>query len=91
MPNVLLPRDGRFSMRRANRWWAVLVVTGLSLLSGIRSQLGATVLAVMMGMFVLLVHIPRVVASPGEQLEWIMLGVALSLSGAAWLVRKYAT
>jgi uncharacterized membrane protein YphA (DoxX/SURF4 family) len=68
----------------------VHVVAGLSLLSGVRSQLGATVLAVMMGVFVILVHIPRVVASPGEQLEWIMLGVALSLSGAAWLVRKYA-
>jgi uncharacterized membrane protein YphA (DoxX/SURF4 family) len=69
---------------------AVHVATGLSLLSGIRSQLGATVLAAMMAVFVILVHIPRVVASPGEQLEWIMLGVALSLSGAAWLVRKYA-
>ena len=76
-------------------FWAYLtggvhVATGLSLVSGIRSQLGATVLAVMMAVFVLLVHIPRVYASPGEQLEWIMLGVALSLSGAAWLVRKYA-
>jgi len=39
---------------------------------------------------VALLNIPRVYASPGEQLEWIMLGVALSLSGAAWLVRKYA-
>jgi len=66
------------------------VAAGLSLVSGIRAQLGATLLAVMMAVFVLLVHIPRVYASPGEQLEWIMLGVALSLSGAAWLVRKYA-
>jgi uncharacterized membrane protein YphA (DoxX/SURF4 family) len=66
------------------------VAAGLSLVSGIRAQLGATLLAVMMAVFVVLVHIPRVYASPGEQLEWIMLGVALSLSGAAWLVRKYA-
>jgi uncharacterized membrane protein YphA (DoxX/SURF4 family) len=66
------------------------IAAGLSLVSGIRSQLGATLLAGMMAVFVLLVHIPRVVASPGDQLEWIMLGVALSLSGAAWLVRKYA-
>jgi len=66
------------------------VAAGLSLLSGFRSQVGATLLAVMMAVFVLLVHIPRVYASPGEELEWIMLGVALSLSGAAWLVRKYA-
>ena len=68
----------------------VHVATGLSLVSGIRSQLGATVLAAMMAVFVVLVHIPRVYAAPGDQLEWIMLGVALSLSGAAWLVRKYA-
>jgi uncharacterized membrane protein YphA (DoxX/SURF4 family) len=67
------------------------LVAGLSLLSGIRAQHGATLLAVMMAVFVILVHVPRVFASPGEQLEWIMLGVALSLSGAAWLVRKYVT
>jgi uncharacterized membrane protein YphA (DoxX/SURF4 family) len=66
------------------------VVAGLALVSGFRSQAGATLLAAMMAAFVVLVHIPRVFASPGEQLEWIMLGVALSLSGAAWLVRKYA-
>jgi len=68
----------------------VHIAAGLALVSGIRSQLGATVLAAMMAAFVLLVHVPRVWVSPGEQLEWIMLGVALSLSGAAWLVRKYA-
>ena len=66
------------------------LVAGLSLLSGIRAPWGATLLSVMMAMFVILVHVPRVYAAPGEQLEWIMLGVALSLSGAAWLVRKYA-
>ena len=69
---------------------AAHIAAGLALVSGFRSQLGATLLAVMMAAFVVLVHIPRVYASPNEQLEWIMLGVALSLSGAAWLVRKYA-
>jgi uncharacterized membrane protein YphA (DoxX/SURF4 family) len=68
----------------------VHIAAGLALVSGIRARIGATVLAVMMAAFVLLVHVPRVSAAPGEQLEWIMLGVALSLSGAAWLVRKYA-
>ena len=77
-------------------FWAYLtgaghVVAGLSLLSGFRAHWGATLLAVMMGAFVILVHIPRVYAAPGEQLEWIMLGVALSLAGAAWLIRQYAT
>jgi uncharacterized membrane protein YphA (DoxX/SURF4 family) len=68
----------------------VHIAAGLALVSGIRAQLGAAVLAGMMALFVLLVHVPRVYAAPGDQLEWIMLGVALSLSGAAWLVRKYA-
>jgi len=67
------------------------LAAGLSLLSGIRARLGATLLAVMMALFVVLVHVPRVVAAPDEQLQWIMLGVALSLSGSAWLVRKHAT
>ena len=66
------------------------LAAGLSLLSGIRAPLGALLLAVMMALFVLLVHLPRVIAAPGEHLEWIMLGVALSLSGAAWLIRKHA-
>ena len=67
------------------------LAAGLSLLSGIRAQLGATLLAAMMALFVILVHVPRVAAAPDDQLQWIMLGVALSLSGSAWLVRKHAT
>jgi uncharacterized membrane protein len=67
------------------------LAAGLSLVSGIRASLGATLLAAMMALFVLLVHVPRVIAAPGEHLEWIMLGVALSLSGSAWIIRKHAT
>ena len=67
------------------------LAAGFSLLSGIRVALGATLLAVMMALFVLLVHVPRVVAAPGEHLEWVMLGVALSLSGSAWVIRTNAT
>jgi uncharacterized membrane protein len=67
------------------------VAAGLSLVSGIKASLGATLLAIMMALFVLLVHIPRVAAAPGEHAEWIMLGVALSLSGSAWAIRKYDT
>jgi len=68
----------------------VHIVAGLALVSGIRPRLGATVLAAMMVLFVALVHVPRVFESPGEQLEWTMLGVAMSLAGASWLVGKYA-
>lgn len=67
------------------------LAAALALLSGVKAGLGAMLLAIMMALFVLLVHLPRVVATPGEHREWIMLGVALSLSGSAWAIRKYAT
>lgn len=74
--------------------WATGVghaLAGLALLSGIRARLAAGCEAGMMGSFVLLLHLPRVVAAPDQHVEWIMLGMSGTLAGAAWLVRKYAT
>jgi len=67
------------------------LAAGLALVSGFQARLAATLLAAMMASFVLLLHIPRVVAAPGLHVEWIMLAVSSSLAGATWLVRKYAT
>ena len=67
------------------------LAAGLSLVSGIRARLAATLLAGMMASFVVLLHLPRVVAAPDQHVEWIMLGVSSMLAGAAWLLRKYAT
>jgi uncharacterized membrane protein YphA (DoxX/SURF4 family) len=67
------------------------LAAGLALVSGIQARLAASLLAGMMACFVLLLHIPRVIHSPAQHIEWIMLAVASSLTGAAWLVRKYAT
>jgi len=64
---------------------------GVALLSGVQARLAATLLAGMMGSFVVLLHIPRVIAHPELHAEWIMLGVSSALAGSAWLVRKYAT
>jgi uncharacterized membrane protein YphA (DoxX/SURF4 family) len=67
------------------------LAAGLSLVSGIRARLAATLLAGMMASFVVLLHLPRVVAAPDQHVEWIMLGVSSMLAGAAWLLRKHAT
>jgi hypothetical protein len=32
-----------------------------------------------------------VIAAPAQHINWIMLAVATTYTGAAWLVRKYAT
>ena len=74
--------------------WATGVghfAAGVALVSGIQARLAVTVHAAMMGSFVVLVHIPRLIANPEKHEEWIMLGVSSSLTGAAWLIRKYAT
>ncbi|HYJ42209.1 MAG TPA: DoxX family membrane protein [Steroidobacteraceae bacterium] len=67
------------------------LAAGLALVSGIRARLGAGCEAAMMGSFVVLLHLPRVIAAPDQHVEWIMLGVSGMLTGAALLIRKYAT
>jgi uncharacterized membrane protein YphA (DoxX/SURF4 family) len=67
------------------------IAAGLALLSGVQARLAASLTTFMMASFVVLLHIPRVIASPHLQVEWCMVGVATTLTGAAWLLRKYAT
>jgi uncharacterized membrane protein YphA (DoxX/SURF4 family) len=74
--------------------WATGVghaLAGLALLSGIRARLAAGCEAAMMASFVVLLHLPRVIQAPDQHVEWIMLGMSTTLTGAALLVRKYAT
>jgi uncharacterized membrane protein len=67
------------------------LAAGVALVSGIKARLGVTCEAAMMGSFVVLLHLPRVIAAPDQHVEWIMLGISGMLTGAALLVRKYAT
>jgi len=74
--------------------WATGVghfAAGIALLSGFQARLAATLETAMMACFVVLLHIPLVVAAPNHHINWIMLAVASTYTGAAWLVRKYAT
>ena len=74
--------------------WATGVghfAAGVALVSGIQARLAAALEAAMMACFVVLVHIPLVIAAPASHINWVMLAVATTYTGAAWLVRKYAT
>lgn len=64
------------------------VAAGIAILSGIRARLAATLLAAMCGAFVILLHAPRVAAAPDARVEWTMLFIAMSLTGAAVLIRR---
>ena len=63
------------------------LAAGVAIVTGIRVRLAATLLATMCGLFVVLLHLPRVIATPGSQFEWTMMFVALSITGAAWIMR----
>ena len=76
-------------------FWAVAtgvghLAAGIALLSGMKARLGVLLHAAMMGSFVVLLHLPRVIANPDQHVEWIMLGISSALTGAAILIRKYA-
>lgn len=59
---------------------------GLALIAGVVPRLAARLLAAMYGAFALVLHLPRVIAAPGERIEWTMMFIAVSLCGAAWIV-----
>jgi uncharacterized membrane protein len=62
------------------------IAAGLSLITGVLAWLGSALLAVMFSLFVLLLHIPRVLTDPANRIEWTMLFHATALTGAAWLM-----
>ena len=67
---------------------AAHVAAGLAILTGVMARIAVPLLALMTGSFVLLLHMPRVAAAPGDRLEWTMLAMAISIAGAAWLARR---
>lgn len=74
-------------------FWAYLtgvghLAGGLALIAGVVPRVAATLLAAMYATFALVLHLPRVIAAPTERIEWTMLFIALSLAGAAWIVRS---
>jgi uncharacterized membrane protein len=57
---------------------------GLGILFGVFPRLAATLEAVMISLFVLLLHIPAAAAAPASRMMWTMVFVATALAGAAW-------
>ncbi len=65
---------------------AAFVAAGLSIASKVKARLAATLLGIMFGAWVLLLHAPRVAAKPGNKEEWTSLLVATAMCGGAWLL-----
>jgi uncharacterized membrane protein len=75
----------------AHLFWAYFTgvafwAAGLAILSGVQARLGSRLLAIMLSSWVLILHIPRVVAAVGDRHEWDTLFLAVAQTGAAWIV-----
>lgn len=73
-------------------FWAYLtgachLAGGLALIAGVVPRLAAALLAALYATFALILHLPRVIAAPDVRIEWTMLFIAVSLTGAAWIIR----
>ncbi len=65
-----------------------LMAAGLAVLTRIQGRLAATLLAIMFGSWVFIVHAPRVAASPANADEWSSLIIALACCGGSWILRE---
>jgi hypothetical protein len=75
----------------APQFWAYFTgaahaAAGIGILTRIQGRLAATLAGAMYASWVLILHIPRVLADIHNRQEWTSLFVATALTGAAWLV-----
>lgn len=64
----------------------VQVAAGLLILAGWKGALAAFVVGLMWLSWVLVIHIPRLLAALGDLFEWTFMLTAVTLAGAAWSV-----
>lgn len=69
----------------------IQIGAGLMILSGWRAALAAFGIGLMWLSWIPLVHLPRLIAAPGDAFEWTFMLTALTLAGAAWTVGELST
>lgn len=65
---------------------AAHVAAGLGLLLGILPRLAAQLEALMITLFLALLHLPALVHEPDSRLQWTMVAIVTSYAGACWVV-----
>jgi uncharacterized membrane protein YphA (DoxX/SURF4 family) len=64
-----------------------LIASGVSMIVGVKARLAATMLGAMILIWVLILHIPRAIANPGQiGQEWTSAFEALAKSGIAFIL-----
>ncbi|HYC69389.1 DoxX family protein [Brevundimonas sp.] len=65
---------------------AANIAAGLALVSGVQARTAAALCGVMFASWIVLVHLPRLLASPGDRSEWVACALAFALTGVVWTV-----
>jgi uncharacterized membrane protein len=67
---------------------AAWIAGGAGILFGVLPRLAATLLAVMVSLFTLLVWVPMLIATPSSIPDWSEMCTSVAISGAAWAVAE---
>src|SRR5258708_31759222 len=63
-----------------------LLSASLSIATKIQARWSGLLFGVMMFLFVAMVHIPRVLASPGDRFAWTIVIREMSFAGGGWIL-----
>jgi uncharacterized membrane protein YphA (DoxX/SURF4 family) len=59
---------------------------GVAILTGVLGRLAAKLFAIMLSSWIIILHIPRVIAALHDRHEWTTLFIAIAITGAAWVL-----
>ncbi len=65
---------------------AARIAAGIALFVPALARAAATLIGLMYGAWLLLLHLPRLAAQPANRAEWTLACIALALCGGAWLI-----
>ena len=65
---------------------AANIAAGLALVSGVLAKTASALVGAMFASWILLVHLPRLMATPGDRSEWVACALAFALTGVVWTV-----
>lgn len=65
---------------------AANIAAGLALVSGVLAKTASALVGAMFASWIVLVHLPRLLAAPGDRSEWVACALAFALTGVVWTV-----
>jgi uncharacterized membrane protein YphA (DoxX/SURF4 family) len=67
---------------------AAYIAAAAGILFGVLPRLAATLVAIMVSLFTLLVWVPKVIAAPANLSDWAEICISAAITGAAWVVAE---